>query len=473
MRIVGIQPQKIENINIVTRGTIGEPLGLARILAIAESKGNEIMYIPYIDSLNDLLLKVENFSPDIAIFSLMTCQYPLGKEVAEKIKLLFPEVTVIAGGYHPSSNLKPSCPFDFFVKGEGEIPFEQLLSFLQNADPCVQLDKIPGISYYDENNTYISNPPERVLDIDSFPLPIRSSAVFKQKYYSLVYPHHKNQTGFAYIEYSRGCFNRCSFCCKGSIYKENTVVFRNPINVVAEIKHLMNQNVNLLFFTDPNFTSNHKKVFELCNEITKNRIEISWFCMSNIDTADNPELLKAMSDAGCVKIMFGVESVSDNIINDTQKSNRSLHRIMSQTASAGILCQMLYMIGFPWENESNVYNAISQIVRIPAHQIRISVATPLPGSDWFNNTSQEELCNVDWSLYDTENFVWNRNVFSDISSMTKNICHQFYTTSLYSERIGSFLHLYPKYTESFNSFFNSLVELEILKKNELNPFPTS
>jgi hypothetical protein len=29
MKIVGIQPQKIENINIVTRGTIGEPLGLA------------------------------------------------------------------------------------------------------------------------------------------------------------------------------------------------------------------------------------------------------------------------------------------------------------------------------------------------------------------------------------------------------------------------------------------------------------
>ena len=55
MKIIGIQPQKIENINIVTRGTIGEPLGLAKILAIAESKGHEIMYVPYINSVNDLL----------------------------------------------------------------------------------------------------------------------------------------------------------------------------------------------------------------------------------------------------------------------------------------------------------------------------------------------------------------------------------------------------------------------------------
>ncbi|MDR2581157.1 MAG: B12-binding domain-containing radical SAM protein [Fibromonadaceae bacterium] len=466
MKIIGIQPQKIENINIVTRGTIGEPLGLAKILAIAQSKGHEIMYIPYINSIDDLLSDVEAFLPDIVLFSIMTSQYYLGEEIAKKIKHIFPDTIIIAGGYHPSSNIKLSGPFDFFVKGEGEIPFEQLLTYFQNADNRTQLNEIPGISYYDENNTYISNPPERILDIDNYPLPIRNSTIFQQKYYGLIYPHYTDQSGFAYIEYSRGCVNSCSFCCKEAMYKGSKIVFRDPINVVAEIKSLIEKNVNLLFFTDLNFTVNHQKVFDLCNEIIKNNIKISWFCMSNVNTADDIELLKTMADAGCVKMMYGVESVSNGIINDTKKDNNNLHRIMTQTASSGILCQIFYMIGFPWEKDSDVYNAIPQIIQIPAHQIRIGIATPLPGSVWFNDMKQEGLCNVDWSLYDTENFVWKENKFSDINSLVKDICRQFYTTNLYSERLDKFLYLHPKYTESFNCFFNSLVELEILEKNE-------
>jgi len=470
MRIIGIQPQKIENINIVTKGTIGEPLGLAKILAIAESKGHDIRYIPYINNINELLSDVESFLPEMVLFSIMTSQYPLGEEIAKGIKNLFPEIIIIAGGYHPSSSIKPNYPFNFFVKGEGEIPFEQLLTYFQNTDKHIQLNEIPGISYYDENHTYISNPPERVLDIDSYPLPIRDAGVLQQKYYSLIYPHYMNQTGFAYIEYSRGCYNSCSFCCKEAMYNGNKIVFRDSTNVISEIKHLIDKNVNLLCFIDLNFTVSHKKVFDLCNEIIKNNIKTSWFCMSNVNTADNTELLNAMSDAGCVKIMYGVESLSDGIINDTKKNdNNNLYQIMMQTASSGILCQIFYMIGFPWENEQDVYNAIPKIIQIPAHQIRIGIATPLPGSAWFNNVKQENICSIDWSLYDTENIIWNENKFSDIKSLMKDICRQFYTTDLYSKRLGNFLHSYPKYTESFSYFFKSLAELEILKnKLEIN-----
>ena len=467
MKIVGIQPQKIENINIVTRGTIGEPLGLAKILAIAKEKGHEIKYVPYVDSVDDLLSDVGTFVPNIALFSIMTSQYPLGEEIATKIKHMFPDIIIVAGGYHPSSGVLPNYPFDFFVKGEGEIPFELLLMYFQGTGKHVQLNEIPGISYYDENNSYRSNPPERVSDIDSFPLAVRNFSVFQQKYHSLIYPHYKNQSGFAYIEYSRGCFNNCSFCCKEAMYGGDKVVFRDPRNVVAEIQSLVEENVNLLCFVDLNFTANHKKVFDLCNEIIKSGILISWFCMSNVSTADDADLLRVMSDAGCVKIMYGVESVSNNIVIDTKKCNNNLYRIMKNTAQAGILCQMLYMIGFSWEKESDIYAAVPQIIQIPAHQIRISVATPLPGSAWFNETKPED---TDWTLYDTENLVWNKNNFldvKDVNSVIKDICRQFYTTDFYSERINDFLHLHPKYTESFDYFFNSLVELGILEENEL------
>jgi radical SAM superfamily enzyme YgiQ (UPF0313 family) len=408
----------------------------------------------------------------MALFSMMTSQYPLGEEIAKEIKSLFPKVIIVAGGYHPSSNIKPNYPFDFFVKGEGEIPFEQLLTYFENTDKHIQLNKIPGISYFDKNNTYISNPPERVLDIDCYPLAIRNPTTLQQKYHSLMYPHYTNQSGFAYIEYSRGCYNSCSFCCKEAMYKGNKIIFRNPANVVAEIKSLIEKNVNLLFFTDLNFTAVHQKVLDLCNEIIKSSVKISWFCMSNVNTADNIELLEAMSEAGCVKIMYGVESVSNGIRNETKKTNNNLYQVMELTASSGILCQMFYMIGFQWEKESDVYNAILEIIQIPAHQIRIGVATPLPGSAWFDNTKQEELCNSDWSLYDTEHLVWNESKFSDINSVIKDICHQFYATDLYSERIDKFLYSYPKYTESFNSYFNSLFELEILEKNEVQIKPS-
>jgi radical SAM superfamily enzyme YgiQ (UPF0313 family) len=273
------------------------------------------------------------------------------------------------------------------------------------------------------------------------------------------------QSGFAYVEYSRGCVNNCSFCCKESVSKGSEIVFRDPVKVVTEIKSLIEKEVNLLFFTDLNFTAKHQKVLDLCNEIIKNNLNISWFCMSNVNTADNVELLKAMSEAGCIKIMYGVESVSKGITSDTDKNNNSnFHRVMMQTSSVGILCQMLYMIGFPWENESDVRDAIPQIIQIPAHQIRVTVATPLPGSVWFESMKQDDVCNDDLSLYDTENLVWNKSKFPNIDSLIKDICHQFYSTDLYSKKLDNFLDLYPKYVESFNYFFNSLVELGILEE---------
>ena len=467
MKILAIQPQKTENINIVTRGTIGEPLGLAIMLAIARSRGHEIMYVPYIESMDVLLLNVKDFMPDIVLFSLMTCQYPFGEEIGKKIKEIFPKSTIIAGGYHPSSNIKPAYPFDIYIKGEGEIPFEQLLSYFEKTNIDIDKKNIPGISYFDENMTYVSNLPERLMDIDKYPFPYRDFNVLLQKYYGLIYPHYLESFGFAYIEYSRGCYNSCSFCCKESMYQGNQIVFRKVEKVIEEIHYLMRNNIDLLFFTDLNFTANHQKVFELCNEIKKCKINISWFCMSNIDTAYNDELIKAMAEAGCVKIMYGVESLSINIQQETKKNLENIQQILGLADKHGILCQIFYMIGFPWETENDIYSLIPEIIQLPAHQIRIAVATPLPGSRWYEELDKSNLSQNDFSQFDTENLVWNDNKYSDISQITKNICQQFYSSEAYRERLESFLSRYPKYNDSFYYFFASLTELGVIEKDKI------
>lgn len=465
MKVIGIYPQVIVNESIITRSTAGEPIGLGIMLSIAESLGNMVQYVPAVKSdLADLDKEIHDFDPDICLLSIMTSQFNLAKEIALRIKSWKPATIVVGGGYHPSSGMDVAYPFDLFIKGEGEIVLRKLLIAIASNE---SYSSISGLSYL-EGGKVIKNPKsERKNLLRNYIKPYRSQKSLSQKYYGLVYPDSNYQKSFAYIEYGRGCYYDCSYCCKQSIFQDNKVYYRDPKDVVQEIEYLIYRyNTNLLFFTDLNFTANDKKVKELCHHIINNKIEISWFCMSNLQTA-RKETLLLMKEAGCVKIMYGVESVSDKLQSMTRKNRVSSYSILRETAEVGILTHIFYVVGFPWETLASLENSSDLINEIPAHQLRISVATPLPGSQWSSDVKNKGLTsNLD--LYDTEHITFTKAKYSQkqLDDRILQIYRNFYLSSDYIKRVQKLLEVKTKFRKSFIHFFSELHRQKVINDDE-------
>ena len=106
---------------------------------------------------------VSKFNPDIVGLSAMSFQYETAASIARLIKRIEPETCIVLGGYHVTlafteiSSSRDSRYFDFFVRGEGETAFNQLIRkltfrksimFLIKEDPFfITIHKLNALSW--------------------------------------------------------------------------------------------------------------------------------------------------------------------------------------------------------------------------------------------------------------------------------------------------------------------------------------
>jgi len=101
--------------------------------------------------------------------SSMTCyQIRDGIDVCAAVKEQYPDMPVIWGGYHPSTEPIQTLgnPYiDIVIRGQGEQTFKEVVEKLSRKG---SLNGIQGVSYKDGNNI-ITNPDRKFEDINNFP----------------------------------------------------------------------------------------------------------------------------------------------------------------------------------------------------------------------------------------------------------------------------------------------------------------
>ena len=79
-----------------------------------------------------------------------------------------------------------------------------------------------------------------------------------------------------------------------------------------EIKHLISTyGAKDISFWDDMMTVNKQWMYELCDIIIKEKIDITWTCYARADSVTK-DLLKRMKEAGCWNIFFGFETKKIN-----------------------------------------------------------------------------------------------------------------------------------------------------------------
>lgn len=343
---------------------------------------------------------LETFLPDLVGMSAMTFQYDTMIRLAHYLKKKIPGVMIAAGGYHVTlmhreiAQETPDLPLDFMAHGEGEHTFAELVESISLKG---NMAGIKGLSWRDESNNWIHNPPRGLIDLASLPLPDRSARLANK--------FHAFRRIIDVAETSRGCPLLCNFC---SIRKMYGTTFRAfPIErIVEDLRRIKSAGTEFVFLSDDNITYDAKHFSAVCHAIIDNRLNdmIYGIQASAYGIAKNPDLVGLMDKANIRVINLGLESMDPETIKYMKKAtsieiNTEAVRLL-KAHNMGV--NALFIVGFPNDTKESIQMNFRNLMKLKPDALYCQFITPYPKTEVREELLAEGLVeNVDdYTTYD-------------------------------------------------------------------------
>lgn len=355
----------------------------------------------------DLRLKNELKSIDRKIekakiigISCYTHNYNIALKILRKAKSIDREKVVIAGGPHVTSLYREALEhgFDAVIRGEGEHAFYGIIkAFSKGKD--FRRKNIPGIAFKKNSKIFV-NPVKRINDLDKLPFPARKKIDIKSYYFP------------GAIATSRGCIYLCKFCAGRN--QSGFLRLRSVESLLNELEEIKMLGINSFFVIDPNFAFDKKRVIKFCRRAKK--LGMHFYAELRLDQVDE-EIIKALSDADCRVVRFGIESGSQDMVEIIRKGinlEELLYKV-KLLVKHGIKPICGFMIGLPKETEMHYKKTLEiarEIVEIGG-EVNFAILTPYPGTYIYRNAEKLgiKIKTKNWQEYhylnpviETENF---------------------------------------------------------------------
>ncbi|MCF6147185.1 MAG: radical SAM protein [Candidatus Kuenenia sp.] len=234
---------------------------------------------------------------------------------------------------------------DSFIVFEGE---HALLELCAQVDGKNDLKKVPNLVYRENGVTKVN---DNFFSEDLNILPTPDFNGFPLNLYfapSLVLP----------IQTSRGCYYRkCAFC-NLHLDHRNFRLRRTDL-IMEDIRKLSREyKTNFFFFTDESVPIN--KLREISQCLLENRDEIKWMGGVRFEKALTGDVLEKMAKAGCLKLVFGLESYNQRVLDKMKKGTRSdvVKKVLDECLKAGISFHLYVIVGFPTETEGEALETL-------------------------------------------------------------------------------------------------------------------
>jgi len=231
------------------------PLGVAMVAAYAKQELGDAINMEVFRYPEDFSEYLESTIPGIACFSVFSWNQNLAHMYAAEIKSLSPNTVTVFGGVNfPTESgekkdyLERFPAIDFFIDGEGELPFIELMEALERYKynhQRLQADRleIPNTCYLIDGKLIEGRLMDRIVDLDVIPSPFANGLCDK------FFDGHLTPM----VQTTRGCPFSCTFCHDGHRYFNKTRRF--PMERIREEMEYVAQRakVNEFIITDLNF----------------------------------------------------------------------------------------------------------------------------------------------------------------------------------------------------------------------------
>ena len=398
------------------------PLGILSLATVLKNDGFDVQILDVNEVCKDATYgampeAICALKPDIVGFSTW-CNYYLDVvKTAGIVRKKLPDVKIMFGGVqatHTDRETVEAFPqIDVVARGECDLTISEIVASIH--DP-VKLRNVPGVTFMHRGTVIKTSNQGPVKDLDSLPLPDYSLLPSLEKI---------DRIG---IDVGRGCPFKCAYCVSNSL-GEGRFRQRAAENVVTIVKKLVRDYRKTFFrFEHDLLTLNRKWLFQLCDAVEREELNITWECLSRIDTIDE-EMIQRMGAVGCKHIYFGIETGSprmQELLGKRLKLDRA-PSVIQKVCDAGITAASGFILGFPQEQLPDIAEtmrlmlAISFCSKERLSETFIWLLVPFIGSPLFEQFGQQLA--IDEHL---SNFAVSRHTLVDIE-FAKKYPHVFST----------------------------------------------
>jgi anaerobic magnesium-protoporphyrin IX monomethyl ester cyclase len=411
------------------------PLGLGYLAAVLEKNHYTVEVIDCQASKlspEEFKREISKRQPTIVGATATTRLYNSAIELIQIAKEVHSNCLTLLGGPHVTfwdeTALKECPQLDVVVRREGE---NTLLELVQRVEA--------GKSYYDVVGTtcrkgkeFVRNPDRPYIeDLDEIPFPARHLWDLDSL---------RKAEDIFYLITTRGCVYWCEFCATVRMFGRKYRM-RSIKNVVDELEFLnKTYGATVFTFNDDAFTVDQARTEELCNEINKRGLKIKWNCGTRVDMTTK-ELLIKMKNAGCVSVWFGVESGTQQVLDDMKKgiSLEQTLRTIGWVIKLGMKPVPNVLLGFPGETKETAWKTIKFAEKVSPYNIAMyNIATPFPGTPMYDMVMKNGWVRVtNFDLYDATTPIFETPTLSlkELAELYDKAFQSFYLRPSYVFRM--------------------------------------
>ena len=410
-------------------------LGLGYLAAVLEENQYEVdvidcqaLYINY----DEFKREISKRQPDIVGLTSITLTYKSALHLAKIVKELHPNCLTVLGGPHATfwdEEALQECPhLDVVVRKEGEYT---LLELVQRLEAGKSFHDVQGVTCRKDGKIVVNPDRPYIENLDELPYPARHLWPLESL---------RKVEDVFYLTTSRGCTSWCEFCEAVRMFGRRFRM-RSPKNVVDEIEYLYKTyDATQFTFCDDAFTVDKSRIEELCAEILKRNLKIIWNCGTRVDMVTK-ELLIKMKEAGCVSVWFGVESGSQEVLDEMQKgiSTDQTVRTVGLVRELGLQPVPNVLLGFPGETKETAWKTIKFVEKLCPDTIAFfNIATPLPGTPLYDRVKENGWLRItDFNLYDCNTPIFETPTLSmkELEELYEKAFQRFYLRPTYILRM--------------------------------------
>lgn len=393
-------------------GVLYYPLWLIYAAAVCEKAGYEVDFIDACaERLNreETLQKLNDLGESsLFVFDTSTPSIYSDIDFAGAVKDMYPRAFTLLVGTHPSATSDETMGVDTRIDGIARREYDYIVRDLAAVlDGGDDFSKVRGLTYRRDGEVVHNPDAEPITDLDG--IPFAAEFIHRRMnprdyvFAAAAYPSVQIFTG-------RGCPARCNFCVYPQTMHGHAYRLRSPENVVAEFEFVVNnmKGVKEIVIEDDTFTANKARTVEICELLIERGLnkKIRWLCNARVNL--DLETMKLMKKAGCHLIIPGIESVSQEILNNIKKGTtvKQIEEYIANAKKAGLMIHACYMVGNKGETRETMEATLKAALRFKTDTAQFYPLLPFPGTEayaWAKDNGYisgryDEYCKEDGTL---------------------------------------------------------------------------
>ncbi len=296
--------------------------------------------------------------PDLVALTSLTITAPRAYEIARRYRAR--GVPVVLGGVHATLLPDEAAEYvDVVFQGEAE-------------------GRWPGLIRDFEAGSLKSRYNGAAGALRNLPLPRRD--LYRQRYFLQL------------VSASRGCRYRCEFC---SLWRQagGRHRARPPAEVWAELEALPGRRP--LFFTDENVFTDRDWALALFQGLAERGFRRPYAIQASLDIAGDDRVLDALRRSGCMTVLIGFESLSEESLRLMRKGvNLKVGVARYKTEidrlhDHGLAASGTFIFGYDGDGPDVFERTAEFVLEAGIDVAHFGLLTPLPGTDLFARLSRE------------------------------------------------------------------------------------